>query len=423
MNAHPHISSSRLEVMNFLNDMTMNFPQAVSFASGRPTEKFFALSEMMASLETYVSHTSQAFRIDRSEARNRIAQYGRTSGVIGEQVARQLGIDEDLACSGDQIFLTSGCQEAIDFTVTSLCGADGTLLVRSPCYVGATGVAELNGIEVAAFNCDEDARVPGALTDLLDTLQARGKLPRVLYLTPEFDNPTGEVMSIATRLEVIRLCADRGVVILEDNPYGMFRYEGEQSPSMFSLDDRGTVIYLGTYSKTLCPSLRIGFAVLPRKLGGSERATAELMELLGQRKSYSTVNTSQVGQAIVAGVLIEESFSLSRYAEKAREYYRGNRDALLESLSVYFRDLAGQVSWNAPAGGFFLIVNLPFKFGAEEANECAAHFGALVMPLSFFAMDNAQDRRVRLSFSNLTPERIRIGISRFADFVRTRIPR
>lgn len=225
-------------------------------------------------MEAYVSRSAQTFGIDRTAALSRIAQYGRTSGIVGEHVARQLIMDEGLPCTGSQIFVTSGCQEAIDFCVSSLCGKDGLLIVRSPCY-------------------------------------ARGKTLRVLYLTPEFDNPTGEVMSIATRQAVISLCAERGVVILEDSPCRMFRYEGARSPSRFSLGEHGCVVSLGPYSKTLCPSLRVGFAVLPEKLFGSQQPARDLMELLGQRKSYSTVNTSQIAQAVVAGFCWRKDIRLS----------------------------------------------------------------------------------------------------------------
>lgn len=410
--------ASRLDVMNFLNEIAGKYPAAISFASGRPAEDFFDFETMLARVPVFVRRFAQERGIDVGAAYRVLGQYGRTNGIINDLIARQIDVDEGIVCAPERIVVTGGCQEALDLLVTTLCQQpDDIILVRSPCYIGITGVADLNRIEMAPFTCQDPAAAADALVQAVMQAEQRGKRPRVLYLVPEFDNPTGTVLPRAVREEIIALCAARGIVILEDNPYGMFRFEGERVPTMFSLDRHGCVVYLGTYSKTICPALRVGFAAVPECLGGDAAASAALVDKLSQAKSFVSVNTSQLTQAAVGALLLDEQCSLARRVAPAIEVYRRNRDAMVACLERHFSGMAGQVRWNVPEGGFFLTVSLPFAFGLREAEQCAGEYGVLTMPLSFFALNDEQDCRVRLAFSNVSPERIETGIARFAQFV------
>jgi len=410
--------ASRLDVMNFLNEIAGRYPAAISFASGRPAEDFFDFETMLERVPVFVRHFADERGIGMGAAYKMLAQYGRTNGIINDLIARQIGFDEGIECAAERILVTGGCQEALDLLVTTLCQEpDDIVLARSPCYIGITGVAGLNRIEIAPFTCEDPATAAAALGQAVMQAEQRGKRPRVLYLVPEFDNPTGTVLPQAVREEIIALCAAKGIVILEDNPYGMFRFEGERVPTMFSLDRHGCVVYLGTYSKTICPALRIGFAAVPERLGGDAAASAALLDKLSQAKSFISVNTSQLTQAVVGALLLDEQCSLARRVAPAIEAYRRNRDVMVACLTQHFSGMAGQVSWNVPEGGFFLTVSLPFAFGKRQAEQCASEYGVLTMPLSFFALNDEQDCRVRLAFSNVPPERIATGIARFAQFV------
>lgn len=414
--------AARLDVMNFLNEMAEKFPEAISFAAGRPAEAFFQLEAWLQQVPRFAAHFAEQEGIAPARGMNRLAQYGRTNGVLNGMIAQQVARDEAIMCAPDQILLATGCQEAIDLCVTTLCRhEDDVVLVRSPTYIGVTGVADLNGIEIAAFSSDGEASAVAALTLAVEQLEARGKRARVLYLIPTFDNPTGEVLSRQLRLDLIDFCVSRDIVILEDNPYGMFRYEGEGVPSMFALDRHGCVIYLGTYSKTLCPSLRVGFAILPPRLAARIDDGSGLLDQLSQAKSFVTVNTSQITQAIVGAVLLEKGCSLQEHVRPAVDYYRGNRDAMIAALNRHLGGLGDSIRWNVPEGGFFLTVTLPFDFRMREAQQCASDYGILVMPLSFFALDQRQDQRVRLAFSNASPDLIDEGVRRFSRFVRDKI--
>lgn len=413
-------AGSRLDVMNFLNEVAGDYPQAISFASGRPAEAFFGVQEYAQRIPEFVRHLAHELGIGFDDAFNKLAQYGRTNGIIHPLIARQVALDEGLPCEPAQVLVTAGCQEAMELCVKALCREpDDVVLTRSPTYIGITGVADLHRIGLVHFRCDEGEPVPQALAGAVEQALRQGKRPRALYLVPDFDNPTGTVIDRADRENILALCAAHRIVVLEDNPYGMFRYEGEAVPKMAALDAFGCVVYLGTYAKTLCPALRVGFAVVPPTLFGDGEAAQSLMSALSQAKSFATVNTSQITQAVVGGVLLAEQGSLARRIAGAVSFYRGNRDAMLQALQEAFGDCPG-VRWNRPLGGFFLVVSLPFVFGRAEAQQCARDHGVLTMPLSFFALDHAHDRAVRLAFSNADPASIREGVARLREFVRPR---
>jgi (S)-3,5-dihydroxyphenylglycine transaminase len=186
---------------------------------------------------------------------------------------------------------------------------------------------------------------------------------------------------------------------------------------MYSLDAHGCVIFLGTYSKTLCPTVRVGFAAIPEQLFDGKRDGCDLVARLSQAKSFVTVNTSQLTQAVVGSVLLAEDCTLERRVAQARDLYRSNRDHMLACLDKKFSRFGSQIAWNRPEGGFFLTMRLPFAFGQREAEVCAGNYGVLVLPLSFFALDRSQDCSIRLAFSNVSHAQIESGIDRLHSFV------
>jgi (S)-3,5-dihydroxyphenylglycine transaminase len=201
----------------------------------------------------------------------------------------------------------------------------------------------------------------------------------------------------------------------------MFRFEGEAHPPLAALDVWGCVIYLGTYSKTLCPSVRVGCLVVPETLFGDAAASREFVRQVGERKSFLTTNTSQFNQALVGGVLLAEQGSLRRIIQPALEHYRRNRDVLIDCLTAAFAKERERIFWNHPHGGFFLSMELPFEFCHSEVVDCAREYDVIPMPMSFFALDGSQRTRVRFAFSNIMPEAIEQGIERFARFVDGRL--
>ncbi len=408
-------STSAAEVMNFLNEVAGRYPQAISLAAGRPTDVLFerlGTADLAERIDRYLDASGMSMAT--------LLQYGRTAGAIHALMARQLRIDEGVPAVPERVVVTAGCQEAMSLCLSALCRtSQDVALVCNPTYIGATGAAAALGIAVHGLTADGDG-LPAAIDEAVAGLRREGRRAAALYLIPDFDNPTGRVLDRAQRLAILDACERHRIVVLEDNPYGMFRYDGDAVAPMAALDRVGSVIYLSTYSKTLCPAARVGSAVVPETLFGDREAATALFDDLVQRKSYLTVNTGQIAQAIVGGHLLLHDGSLRGWIEPARSVYRTNRDALLDRLDMRFGS-DPRISWNRPEGGFFLTVDLPFAFDAAAVDECVNEEGVIVMPMAFFALDASQDRRIRLAFSAVGPERIAAGVDALARYLSRRM--
>lgn len=406
-------------VMNFLNEVSGNFPDATSFAAGRPTDAFFdrlcpaALADVLSCYEAYHK--------DRGGAHHSMLQYGRTAGMIDELVAAQLNQDEAVPASPDRLIVTAGCQEAIVLCMGTLCPEPSDVaLVCNPTYIGAIGAANACHVAVVPLTGQKENLALDMERTVAD-LRGHGRRARLLYLIPDFDNPTGRVIDRAQRLAILEVCAREHIVVLEDNPYGMFRYEGTAVPAMAALDEAGSVIYLSTYSKTLSPALRVGSMTLPKTLFGDQGEQRRLFQELVERKSFLTVNTGQITQAMTAGLLLQQGGSLRQWIQPAVDLYHNNRNVMLQELERMFGSMHPDIGWNRPEGGFFLTLDLPFRFDAEAVAECASEQKVIVMPMSFFALDASQDFSIRLAFSSVTPAQISEGIRRLGQYVAQRL--
>lgn len=264
--------TSRLAVMNFLNEVSGDFPDAISLASGRPAEAFFDLQRWLDAIPLYQREFASRRGLSHADAGRLLAQYGRTNGIVNEVIAGQLAQDEGVRGRSEHVVISAGCQEALALCMLSLCeDSNDVVIARDPTYIGMTGVADLHGIEIVPLHSKEDDKLAAELAEVAEKLRREGKRARALYLIPEFDNPTGTVLSLDARMAMLDVCAEQRIVVLEDNPYGMFRYEGERMQTMYALDRAGCVIYLFTYSKTLCPAVRVGGAWCPTRCSAMRR--------------------------------------------------------------------------------------------------------------------------------------------------------
>jgi (S)-3,5-dihydroxyphenylglycine transaminase len=410
-----------LEVMNFLNEVVLRYPSAVSFAPGRPSERHFDVAGSVERIALYVAHRAAAAGIPQRAVYDDLGQYNRTNGIVGDLIAAQIAADLGVRASAESIIVTAGCQEGMAILLAGLFDpAVDVLLASDPTYIGITGLARVLGITVTAVPGTEQGMTPAAAAAAMDAVTQRGLRPRALYDIPDFNNPLGTRMPLAWRRELIDLARQRGVLLFEDDPYGMFDYDGARLPPLKALDPGGQVIYLGSFSKTLFPGLRMGYLVLGQdaKLpsGGASTLAAELSKV----KSLLTINTSPLVQALVGGILIENGGSLRGLVERKLPFYRANRDRMLHCLGERLGGLPG-VEWNRPQGGFFLTVGLPFAFDDACLESCARDYGVICCPMSYFALTPGRERQVRLSFSYVTPEQIEEGVARFARFVRQRL--
>jgi (S)-3,5-dihydroxyphenylglycine transaminase len=354
---------------------------------------------------------------------NDLGQYNKTNGIINGLVARQLELDEGIRVRPESIMVTHGCQEAMTVLLLGLFDpARDVLLVSDPTYIGITGLAGILGIETVPIPTGEDGLAADAVAAAIAGVRRAGKRPRALYDIPDFNNPLGTQMPLTVRRALLALLHAEEVLLFEDNPYGMFSYDGDPLPTLKALDEHGVVVYLGSFSKTLYPGLRAGYLIADQEVVGPAGQRTSLADELSKVKSLTTVTTAPVVQAVVGAQLLANGGSLRELVRGKLPFYRGNRDRMLACLE---RELGGAggmngVRWNRPAGGFFLTVNLPFAFEDACLQACARDYGVVVCPMSYFALTAGREAQVRLSFSYVTEEQIEEGIGRFARFVRDR---
>lgn len=418
-----------LDVMNFLNEVTLWYPEAISFAPGRPAEHLFDVQGALAELERYVASRVSGTSLSPEQKTmlfNQLGQYQKTNGVINELVCRFLAQDEGIHTTPESIMLTDGCQEAMTILLAGLFERErDVLLVLDPTYTGITGIASVLGIEMHSVPSDQETIDLSALEIGIARVRAAGKRPRALYITPDFHNPLGISLSLEDRQRLLKLACEQEMLLFEDNAYGMLAYDGaERLPTLKALDRDGVVIYLGTFSKLLFPGLRLGLLVAGQEVEVAAGKLAPLTGELSKVKSFTTVTTSALSQAIAGGILLKHSCSLREVMETKVAFYQANRDAMLSALeSCFSRDplLAGCVTWNRPGGGFFLTVNLPVPFTGEQMQQCAQQYGVICCPMTFFSLLGRCKHQIRLSFSAVSPTEISEGVARLHRFVHDQV--
>ncbi|GHE03735.1 aminotransferase-like domain-containing protein [Streptomyces alanosinicus] len=420
---HSSLSDPLLDVMNFLNEVTLRHPKAISFGPGRPYDGFFEVDRIGDYLTAYTRHLEADLGRTPEQIRTALFQYGRTNGQINELVARTIANDEGIHVDASHIVVTVGCQEAMLLVLRALiAGPDDVLLVTDPGYVGITGAARLLDAETVPVPEDDAGLDLDALRAAVRDVRARGKRPRAVYVIPDFANPSGASMPLDRRHQLLDLAAEEDLLVLEDNPYGFFSRTGEGRPTLKSLDTRHRVIYFGSFAKTCFPGARVGYVIADQPvLGGGARTV--LADELSKIKSMVTVNTPAIAQAVVGGMLVAHDCRLREADKELIDFYRGNMNALLDALARHLPQDRWPVRWNVPDGGFFLVMTLPFAADNAFLEEAARDHGVIWTPMSYFHLGSGGERQIRLSASYLTPGQIEEGVRRLAAHVRQRIAR
>ncbi|MEV3872969.1 PLP-dependent aminotransferase family protein [Streptomyces sp. NPDC049906] len=407
--------------MNFLNEVTHRYPEAISFAPGRPYDGFFDHARITDHLHTYLDHLT-AHGATPADLRTALFQYGPTAGLIREVIADSLRADEDVDVPARSLVVTVGAQEAMLLVLRALMrDPDDVLLVVTPCYVGITGAARLLDVPVVAVDEREDGLDCADLDAAVRRERARGRRPRACYLVPDHSNPSGTTLGPRARGELLDLAARHDLLIIEDSPYRRVSPTAAQ-PTLKSLDRDRRVVHLGSYSKTLFPGARVGFVVADQEVVDEQGRTGLLADELAKIKSMVTVNTASLSQAVVAGALLAAGGRLSEHATELADHYGEAMATTLrcldESLPAPRRTALG-VRWNRPAGGFFLRVRVPFDADETALARSAREFGVIWTPMRYFHPQGGGERALRLSVSHLTPAETKEGVARLARFVET----
>lgn len=365
-------------------------PDMISFGGGFPAPDVFPVEEFKRAC-TYVLEHKGADAL----------QYGGTDGYapLREMIARhsnQIGINVDV----DNILITSGSQQALDLLGKIFVNRGDRILVESPTYLGALQAWNAYGAEYITVPTDED----GMRTDLLEEALRIG--PKFIYVLPNFQNPTGTTLPVERRQKLIELADRYGVPIIEDDPYGQLRYEGEHLPAVELLDSKmrvqngtytGNVIYLSTFSKILAPGLRLAWVIAPK----------EVVRKLSLAKQGTDLHTSTFNQ-IVTHEVGQHGF-IDEHVKLIQKVYRERRNAMLDALDEHMPE---GVSWTHPQGGLFLWLTLPEKFDATEMLNEAIQEKVAYVPGEFFHPDGSGKNTMRLNFSFCCPDKINEGISR-----------
>jgi (S)-3,5-dihydroxyphenylglycine transaminase len=416
---HGSVSDPVLDTMNFLNEVTFRYPSAISFAPGRPYDGFFDTEQIFRHIRDYLDHLADSGS-SPEQIRDAIFQYGPTAGRIRELIASSLSADEHIDVPPESIVVTVGCQEAMFLALRALISRpEDVLLVASPCYVGISGAARLLDIELVPVEEREDEFHCADLDAAIRAERARGRRPRSFYVVPDHSNPGGTTMPVPARHELLDLAARHDILILEDSPYRMVS-PGPHLPTLKSLDHRGRVVYLGSFSKTAFPGARVGFAVADQPVTDAAGRTTLLADELAKIKSMVTVNTPPLSQAVIAGMLLACQGRISELNSQTAAYYANAMQATLQQLERCFpagRRAALGVRWNQPDGGFFLTMRVPFRADNAALARSAQDFGVIWTPMSYFYPDGGGDHSMRLSISYLSDADIIEGISRLARFV------
>ncbi|WP_425470125.1 PLP-dependent aminotransferase family protein [Streptomyces tateyamensis] len=412
---HSALSDPALESMNFLNEVAGRYPEALSLAAGRPYEEYFDLAAVPRYLARYERYLAEERGLAPDQIRRTVLQYGRTKGIIHELVARNLAVDEGIEVDPEAVVVTVGCQEAMVLVLRALRSDErDVLLAVTPTYVGLTGAARLVDLPVRAVRGGPAGVDLAELAAAVRAARTEGLRPRACYLLADNSNPSGVTLDLAARRALLELAEQEDLLLLEDNPYGLF--SADRLPTLKALDTARRVVYLGSFAKTGLPGARVGYLVADQSVAAPDGTVSLLADELAKLKSMLTVNTSPIAQAVIAGKLLEHDCSLLRANDREIARYRENLATLLTALATAFPPGSG-VSWNAPAGGFFLVVTVPFPVDDTLLEHSARDHALLFTPMRHFDDTPPAAHQLRLSVSLLTAAQVEEGVQRLAALV------
>jgi 2-aminoadipate transaminase len=360
-------------------------PEVISFAGGLPAPVTFPVEEMRASLD----------RVLTANGREAL-QYSTTEGFapLREWVAARVSTPE-APVSPDQVLMVSGSQQGLDLLAKVLIDADDTVLVETPTYLGALQAFSLFSPKYVSIATDENGLLPESMTESM-----RGA--KFLYCLPNFQNPTGRLLSEERRHRLAEKARELDLLILEDDPYGELSYEGNVPPSVRSLAPERTV-YMGSFSKVLAPGLRLGYVIAP----------LELRAKLVQAKQATDLHTATLSQMAVYDV-VKDGF-LDTHIPEIRKLYRSQCECMLAALE---RHMPEGVRWNKPKGGMFLLAELPRGMDASAVLAKAIEQHVAFVPGEPFYASNPVIETLRLAFVTVPPPRIEEGVKRLAAVIR-----
>jgi 2-aminoadipate transaminase len=367
-------------------------PEVISLATGLPDTTTFP-AEDFAMLMSRVAVDSSAAAL----------QYGPTDGL--ESVRRcivQVMAAEGTAVETDDLMVTTGGQQVIDLVCRAFLDPGDVVVAEAPTYPGAVPCFNSYQADVVQIEMDDDGMRIDVLEATLARLREEGRRPKFIYTIPNFQNPGGVTMPLERRRALVRIANEQEIVILEDNPYGLLRYEGEPLPTLYALDGGRYVIYAGTFSKILSAGLRLGWAAAP----------APILERLNLGKQAADLCSSPLTQFFVTAYF--EHRDWRKYLDELRGIYRRRRDVMLAALEEHF---PREATWTLPAGGLFIWAKLPDYIDTTDLLARALREHVAFVPGRAAYLDGRGGSEMRLNFSGVGEDDIREGVRRIGKVI------
>src|SRR5436190_13253889 len=371
-------------------------PEVISLAGGLPDTRSFP-PDTFAAMANRIAAESCA----------RALQYGPTEGLpetvdcIAEVMAA-----EGMRVDADDLIVTTGGQQAIDLVTRALIDPGDVIIAEAPTYPGAVPSFTSYQADVVQIDVDSDGMRIDLMEETLDRLEREGRRPKFVYTVPSFQNPAGVTMSLPRRKRLVEVANEREILVLEDNPYGMLRYEGEPQTTLRSLDGGVYVMYLGTFSKILSPGIRLGWIVAP----------GPVLEKLNLGKQAADLCTSTLSQVMVSSYFHQVGWR--DYVDSLVEIYRGRRDTMLDALERHF---PSQAEWTRPGGGLFIWATLPDFIDTTDLLARALQANVAFVPGEGAYMDGRGRNSMRLNFSGVDEDEIREGVRRIGEIVQEQV--
>jgi 2-aminoadipate transaminase len=373
-------------------------PRIISLAGGFPDTESFPL-------EAFDEIWARIGRDHKASA----LQYGPTEGLkeLREQIVEVMAV-EGAAARVDDVMVTSGGQQAIELSISTFIDPGDVVLAEGPTYPGAVPVFTKYQATVEHIPMDDDGLRVDQLEERLDHLASRGIRPKLLYTIPNFQNPGGVTMSRERRERVVQIAHERELLIVEDNPYGQIRFEGDPLPTLWELDNgAGWVVYLSTFSKILAPGLRVGWVAAP----------APVLRKMNMGKQAGDLCSSTISQRFVLEYL--RTYDWRGQVARLNDIYRGRRDAMLRALE---EELPAEATWTRPQGGLFVWATLPEFIDTSELLALATDkYEVAFVPGRAAFLDGRGRNSLRLNFSGVNEATISEGIQRLGNAVNDKV--
>ncbi|WP_125568518.1 aminotransferase-like domain-containing protein [Nocardioides baekrokdamisoli] len=366
-------------------------PEVVSLAGGMPNISGLPLDVVGEALRELVLTNGPV-----------AMQYGSGQGLpeLREKITDIMRL-EGIEAHADDVVVTVGSQQAVDLVTRVFCDPGDVIICEAPSYVGALGVFKSYQCEIVHAEMDADGLIPEAVRQAIAATKAAGKKIKFLYTIPNFHNPAGVTLSAQRRLEILEICRTEGVLVLEDNPYGLLGFDRDPMRAMRAEESEG-IIYLGSFSKTFAPGFRVGWALAP----------ASVREKLVLAQESATLCPPQFSQMAISTYLDKADWQ--GQIKQFREMYRERRDAMVGALTDL---MPAGCSWNVPDGGFYVWMTMPLGVNTKTMLPNAVKERVAYVPGTAFFTDGFGSGAMRLSYCYPPPDKIREGVRRLAGVV------